>query len=129
MSAAGPLAPLATLATLALALAECAPPVSRGGFDAPDPASKIFAIERAMRGGDSSAVPALVEQLDSDDPLVRMMAIEALRELTDTTCGYRFDDPPLARREAIRRWVAWLEGNACDGEVTATASEQMYERR
>jgi HEAT repeat protein len=86
-------------------LGACAPPASRGGFDSPDPAAKLYAIERAMRRGDRAAVPQLVEQLDSDDPAVRLLAISALERLTGQTYGYRHDDPPWQRQDAIRRWV------------------------
>jgi hypothetical protein len=94
----------------ALLLGACAPPVTEGKFDSPDPASRLYAIEKAMQTGDTSAVPQIVEQLDSDDPVVRMMAIEALKVLNDgETFDYRYDDPQPQRRAAIRRWVQSLE--------------------
>jgi len=86
----------------------CAPPVSSGGFDAPDPASRIYAIERAMRTDDVSKTPLIVEQLDSDDPAVRFLAIGALEKLTGETYGYHYDDPPYLREPAIQRWVAYV---------------------
>ncbi len=92
----------------------CAPPVSTGGFDAPDPASRIYAIERAMRTNDVSRTPLIVEQLDSDDPAVRLMAIAALQELTGETYGYHYDDPPYLREPAIQRWVAYVDENFPD---------------
>ncbi len=101
-----------TIASLACALLQgaCAPPVTEGTFDAPDPASRLYAIERAMRTGNRTAVPQIIEQLDSDDPVIRMMAIEALKVLNDgETFDYRYDDPEPLRRAAIRRWVQSLE--------------------
>jgi HEAT repeat protein len=95
----------ATLAAGAAVLGACAPPASRGGFDSPDPASRLYAIERAMKHGDRAAVPRIVEQLDSDDPAVRLLAIAALEQLTGETRGYRYDDPPWMREEAVRRWT------------------------
>lgn len=82
----------------------CAPAVSKGDFDAPDPASRAYAIERAARSGDRSRIPQLVEQLRSDDPLVRMMAIETLERLTGETMGYRHFDSVAARSAAVDRW-------------------------
>jgi hypothetical protein len=35
-----------------------------------------------------------------------MAAIDALRRATGEDLGYRFDDPPKARAEAISRWEA-----------------------
>jgi HEAT repeat protein len=95
----------ATVAAGAAVLGACAPPASKGGFDSPDPAAKLYAIERAMKRGDQAAVPRIVEQLDSDDPAVRMLAISALEKLTGETRGYRYDDPPYVRQDAVRRWA------------------------
>ncbi len=86
----------------------CAPPVSSGGFDAPDPSSRIYAIERAIHANDLSKTPLIVEQLDSDDPAVRFMAIAALKKLTGETYGYHYEDPPSLREPAIQRWVAYV---------------------
>ena len=91
-----------------LIVSACAPPVSSGGFDAPDPASRIYAIEHALRTKDVSKAPQIVEQLDSDDPAVRFVAIGALEELTGETYGYHYDDPPFLREPAIERWVAYV---------------------
>ena len=82
-----------------------APSASEGGFDSANPAAKLYAIEAAAREGDQSAIPNIIEQLDSDDPVVRLMAIGALERLTGETHGYRYDDDVEVRRAAIRRWV------------------------
>lgn len=80
----------------------------------------MYAIERTARSGDSSEARRLVEQLDSDDPAVRMMAIGALERLTGTTHGYRHYDPPLERRAAIARWQ-----EACErGELGTPTGEK-----
>jgi len=89
---------------LALCASACAPPVRTGGFDAPDPASRLYAIERAARERDMDAIPRLVESLDHDDPAVRLAAIEALRLLTGETRGYDCSADPMERRAAIARW-------------------------
>jgi hypothetical protein len=116
-------APAAILIVLAAELSACAPPVSRGGFDAPDPASKIYAIETAMRSQDRHAVPQIVEQLNNDDPAVRMLAASALEQLTGQTLGYDYSDPPDARREAIRRWKDYLASTSADHELPSEFEE------
>ena len=59
-----------------------------------------------MRTDDVSKTPLIVEQLDSDDPAVRFMAIAALKKLTGETYGYHYEDPPSLREPAIPRVVA-----------------------
>jgi HEAT repeat protein len=93
----------------ALATAACAPPATEGGFDSANPAARLYAIEQAAREGDRSAVTHLVELLDSDDPAVRWMSIVALERLTGQTHGYHHYDPPQERREAVMRWVQYVE--------------------
>jgi hypothetical protein len=88
-------------------LACCAPSGMTGGFDSPLPASKLYAIQRAAQAGDASpgVLRAIVEELDSDDPAVRLVAIGALERLTGETHGFRADDSPIMREAAIQRWV------------------------
>jgi len=97
-------------ATLLLATS-CAPPVYKGGFDAPDSASKLYAIERAVHAGDASKVPDIVAQLDSEDTIVRMVAIEALRRLTGETFDYQYEVARSERNPAVERWVAYVKGD------------------
>ena len=61
-----------------------------------------------MRADDLSKTPLIVEQLDSDDPAVRLIAIAALEKLTGETYGYHYDDPPFLREPAIERWVDYV---------------------
>jgi hypothetical protein len=95
-------------------LVACAPPVSEGGFDAPDPASKIYAIEQSVRANDQGDLASIVEQLDSDDPAVRLVAITALQRMTGETHGYCHYAPREDREVAVRRWV-----HACQHAKTA----------
>jgi hypothetical protein len=97
---------VSTILLVAIASAvSCGPSATEGGFDSANPAAKMYAIEQAARTGDRTAIASIVEQLDSDDPAVRLLAIEALQRLTGQTYGYRHFDPPDVRREAIERWV------------------------
>lgn len=107
-----------------LALLSCAPPAIEGGFHSGNPASKLYAIEQAVRTDDSDALPQIVEQLDSDDPLVRMVAISALERMTGRTYGYRHYDPAPMRAEAVLRWRAALRS----GEVSPATDDADGER-
>jgi hypothetical protein len=114
------------VAILALAATgtSCAPSSIEGGFDSANPAARIYAMKEAIRTGDDSpeTLHHIVEQLDSDDPAVRLMAIGALEKLTGRTRGYRYDDPRPDRNDAIRRWVEALETGDVEGnETTALA--------
>jgi len=92
-------------------IASCVRPATEGGFDSPNPAARLYAIEQAARAGDGSALAQLVEQLDSDDVAVRFLAISALGRLTGRTFDYRHYDAPIQREAAIRRWVEYLEAH------------------
>jgi len=113
------LATAAVILTL-FSLHGCTPSVIDGGFDSPMAASRLYAIERAAREGDTTQIRNIIEQLESDDPAVRMLAIGALERLTDRTYGYRHDDPALHRRAAVHRWREAYEA----GEVTPSIDEQ-----
>lgn len=76
-----------------------------------DPSNNIPAIQEAARNGDSKAIPALVQQLDNDDPAVRFYAIEALQKLTGQTLGYQFYDNAKLRKEEVARWQRWVKDN------------------
>ena len=82
-------------------------------------------IERAMRTSDRSAIPKIIQQLDSDDPAVRLLAISALERLTGETRGYRYDDPRYLRDSAIHRWVdASAAGTAGAAPMPPDARQQ-----
>lgn len=87
-------------------LVGCRPPAARlGGFDSLDPASKLYAVRRAGEARDRGAVADLVEQLDSDDPAVRMFTINALERITGERLGYDPYAGPAGRREAADAWA------------------------
>ncbi len=91
--------------TLAMTACGCTPPASQGGFDSPDPASKLYAIHQAGDERNRAAIPNLVEQLESDDPAVRMMTIRALQRITGTRMDYNPYGSVIDRRAAVDRWV------------------------
>lgn len=88
-----------------LATACSGPRAIDGGFDSANPAARMYAIEYAARSDDRAATLQIVEQLDSDDPGVRFLAIGALQDMWGETFGYRYYDPPYLRADAIERWV------------------------
>lgn len=96
------------LFSVTLIAGACSAPPPAGDFTAADTASVIKSIEKAVRDRDTSKLRKIVEQLDSDDPAVRLVAISALHTLTGETCGYHYDDPPSFRQPAIERWVAYV---------------------
>ncbi len=90
---------------LPLLCVRCAPPASTGGFHSPDPASKLYAIRNAGESGDPRHIPPLVEQLDNDDPAVRLFAISALERITGERLGYNPYADEAGRRAAVEAWV------------------------
>jgi hypothetical protein len=74
-----------------------------------DPARRIPLIVHAAETGDRSALPVLVDGLDSSDPAIRFYSHDALRRLTGRNFSYdwQLDEPD--RREAVRLWRAALD--------------------
>jgi hypothetical protein len=94
----------ACAAVAALAACSAAVPAS---WDDPTPRARLEAIRACEREGTVNRhLPQLVQNLWSDDAVVRMAAIDALRRGTGEDLGYRFDDPPADRAAAIARWEA-----------------------
>lgn len=78
-------------------------------FDTDAPDGRIEAIVGAARADDRAAIRDLIDQLDSDDPAVRMLSIRTLERMTGQTLGYRHSDPDHLRRAAVDRWIGWAE--------------------
>lgn len=66
-----------------------------------------MAIEQAALARDSSKIPELIRQLDSQDAAVRMLAIATLRDLTGQDLGFEPVAGAADRGMAIDRWHAW----------------------
>lgn len=98
-----------TLGLTLLAPAGCIP-TERAGFDAASPSRRLDAIVQASEpGSDPDTIARLVEQLDSQDPAARMLAIRALESRTGETKGYIHTDPEWKRQAAVDRWITSLE--------------------
>ena len=104
----------------------------KADFDSADPGDKLYAIRASTASGNGPepsrrVVEHLVEQLGSDDPVVRMMAIVALKKITGERKGY---DPYAERRRrqaSIDAWVQALESAELDG-VGSTSGEPAMTR-
>ena len=92
------------------ALIGCASPP--GGFDSPVPAKRMDAAIAAAGAGDQSAIPDLIDMLDSDDALVRMVAILSLERLTGEVRGYDHAAPEWQRSAAAEEWAKWARSNS-----------------
>ena len=66
------------------------------------------AMSRAARNENRRAIVPLVKRLHSEDPVIRLSAIRALKDITGQDLGYRYYEPQVKRVEAIERWQAWL---------------------
>jgi len=98
--------PAITACVACAALAACSASVP-ASWDDPTPRARLEAIRACERDGTVARhLPQLVQNLWSDDAVVRMAAIDALRRGTGEDLGYRFDDPPADRAAAIARWEA-----------------------
>lgn len=96
----------------------------RPSLTANDPHAQNEWIANAVNSGDWSAVPGLIELLDSSDPAERLVAAGALRSITGENHGFRIADPPAIRGQAVDRWAAWWiekEGDANASDPTARA--------
>jgi hypothetical protein len=89
--------------------AGCSAPKPPPNIADADPQVKIAGIKQAAERKDRSALPALVEQLNSDDPAVRFFAIEALERFTGgDRLGYAYWADDEERKPAVGRWQEWL---------------------
>jgi hypothetical protein len=89
---------------LLVALAGCSSGPAPRGLDDPDPAVRIRAIKREVARGTDADRRKLVEQLESEDPAVRLAAAEALRTLTGETRGFVWYEEPSKQSTAINAW-------------------------
>jgi hypothetical protein len=90
-------------------------------LDADDATSRLFAIRRAAIQRNAQRLPGLVEQLQSDDPVVRMLAIVALERITGTRLGYDALAERAQRERALRRWVDRLQQPPSPSESPSAA--------
>jgi len=100
----------------AMAATGCAPPIPDGGFDGPDPASRIYAavrvaatFERTGVRPDRDTLEDLVIMLSSADPAARFIAGETLTQIAGTDLGFHPAAPLAERMAAADRWRSWVD--------------------
>ena len=66
------------------------------------------AMNQAARNKSSRSIIPLVKRLHSEDAVIRLSAIRALKDITGQDLGYRSYEPQVKRVKAIKRWQAWI---------------------
>lgn len=93
-------------------VAGCAQSKIAGDGRAADAPDRIPALVRQADPGNApgtEGLSVLIHALDDDDPAVRLFAVQALRERTGRSFGYRYYDSADQRRGAVRRWRDWAD--------------------
>ncbi|MHC5005637.1 MAG: hypothetical protein ACYTJ0_21260 [Planctomycetota bacterium] len=103
------------------ATASCGPPDLTQYTSDVAPAEKVRRAAASAEDRDPESLRWIVEQLDSDDPVVRLTAITALERRTGETHGYRYDAPAREREPAVRRWVRFAREQSAPGPVAEGA--------
>ena len=80
---------------------------------------RIERIIWAVHANDQGSIPWLISLLDSDDPIIRMLAIRALEDMTGLTHGYDHAAREWERDKGVDRWARWYQ----DQERTVPALE------
>lgn len=103
---------------LALSAADlsCTAPRPAPNVADPDPQVNIAGIREMVARKDRSKLPALVDQLDSDDPAVRMYAIHALETFAGQRFGYEYYFDDEQRKPSLARWREWLKQQQGQGQ-------------
>jgi HEAT repeats len=93
--------------------------------DSPVPLVRARAVGLGRRRDDAKVIPALVNRLDDQDPVVRLAAYEELRQRTGQDFGYVPWASPEERAGAVGRWRAWIgQSPAMAGSPRPTATPQ-----
>jgi hypothetical protein len=105
----------------------------RGKMPPPNPAAKeiearIPGIKEAGQTRDRSALPALVDSLNDEDPAVRLFAIVALEKFTGDRFGYEYYLDEEQRKPAIARWREWLKQQEQPQQPQPASEKQQSSR-
>jgi HEAT repeat protein len=76
----------------------------------PSPLARARAAGLGEKLPDDVVVPALIERLQDQDPVVRLSSNEALKRRTGQDMGFVAWSEPDARAQAVGRWRAWWKG-------------------
>jgi HEAT repeat protein len=85
-------------------------PVVAARLDDPVPVVRYQAATTLVKLGDQRGLRTLVEGLADGDLQNRYKCFQALRVGTGKEFGYRHDGAPDERRQAVSRWLDWLDG-------------------
>ncbi len=88
----------------------------------PNPSVRSQAVSEAARRGDDVLVPELIELLDDEDGAVRLVAGQALRDLTGRDSGYRAYAPPPELHRQVQDWRAWWASRTGSAAPVAPAA-------
>jgi len=89
-------------------LGACSAPPPEADAESPTAAGRLLALREGVWTNSPRDLALLIEQLESSDPTVRMVALDHLWNLTGEDHGFRYDDPPAQREAAVERWADWL---------------------
>ena len=81
------------------------------------------AMSKAVENKSPEAIVPLVKRLYDEDPVIRLSAITALRDITGEDMGYRYYEPEVKRVAAIKRWEGWVK----EQELVADQQESLDE--
>ena len=97
-------------------------------ISAAQPDVATAAMRKAAQEQNRKAIVPLVKRLYDEDPVIRLSAIRALKNITGEDMGYQSYEPEVKRIEAIKRWEAWLvEQNLTTVQQTPSAEDQQAE--
>jgi len=110
-----------TILVAGLAAGGCSWP--QESLDSPLPNRRTEALTDPAKIDDPSTIRGRIVLLDSDDPLVRMLAIRSLERMTGTTLGYDHAAGQQARDQAVAAWVDWYESGGIEAVEQAEGRE------
>ncbi|GAB5495991.1 MAG: hypothetical protein Phyf2KO_10710 [Phycisphaerales bacterium] len=73
------------------------------------PQDRLAAIADARKSNDPATIKPLISLLNSDDPLIRLVASDTLFRITGEDMGYDYAQTRTKRQAAIDRWIDWYE--------------------
>ena len=77
-------------------------------ISASQPEVATEAMNKAAEKKNRQAIVPLVKRLYDEDPVIRLSAIKALKNITGEDMSYHSYEPEVKRIAAIKRWEAWL---------------------
>jgi len=79
-------------------------------LESPSAFTRAQAIGELAKYGQQRFAPPFIRALRDPEKVVRARAVAALRKVTGESFGFRADDAPTARVQAIALWERWWKG-------------------